>query len=60
MVEELGRRDLVPNWNDPEWSWKTDRKPQIAPDSRMKSLTAKRKLKGGETDKVRGRSLGKK
>jgi hypothetical protein len=60
LIEELGRRDLVPNWNDPEWSWETDREPQIARDSAMKGLAAKRKLKRREMDKVRGRSARKK
>jgi hypothetical protein len=60
LVEELGRRDLVPNWNDPEWSWENDREPQIRGDSPREGLTAKRKLKRKETDKVRGRSVGKK
>jgi hypothetical protein len=60
LIEELGRRDLVPNWNDPEWSWETDREPQIARDSAMKGLAAKRKLKRREMDKIRGRSARKK
>ena len=60
LIKELGRRDLVPNWNNPEWTWKTDREPQIAGDSSMKGFPATRKLKGKNPDKVRGRSVGKK
>ena len=30
LIEELERRDLVPNWNDPEWTGETDREPKIA------------------------------
>ena len=60
LIEELRRRDLVPNWNDPERTWETDREPHIARDSPMKGLFAKRKLKRRETNKVQGRSVGKK
>jgi len=60
LIKELGRRDLVPNWNNPEWTWKTDREPKIAGDSSMKGFPATRKLKGKKPDKVRGRSVGKK
>jgi hypothetical protein len=60
LIEELGRRDLVPNWSDPEWTWETDHEPLIARDSPMKGLAGKRKLKRRETRKVRGRSVGKK
>jgi len=61
LIEELGRRDLVPNWDDPEWTWETDHSPQIARDSPMKGLAAaKRKPKTREADKVRGHSLAKK
>ncbi len=60
LIEELGRRDLVPNWIDPDWTWETDHEPQIARDSAMKRLAAKRKLKRRKPGKVRGRSVGKK
>ena len=60
LIEELGKRDLVPDWSDPEWTWKTDPAPQIARDSPMKGLARKRKVKRRETRKVRGRSAGKK
>jgi len=60
LIEELGKRDLVPDWSDPEWTWKTDPAPQIARDSRMKGLARKRKVKRRGTRKVRGRSAGKK
>jgi hypothetical protein len=60
LIEELGRRDLVPNWNDPQWTWETDREPKIAGDSPMKGLPATRKQKRKKPDKVRGRSVGKK
>jgi hypothetical protein len=60
LIEELGRRDLVPNWIDPDWTWETDHEPQIARDSAMKRLAAKRKLKRRKPDNVRGRSVGKK
>jgi hypothetical protein len=55
LIEELGRRDLVSYWNDPEWTRGTDHERHIARDRPMK-----RKLKRRETDKVRGRSAGKK
>jgi len=60
LIEELGRRDLVPDWSDPQRIGETDREPQIARDSPMKGLAAKRKLKRRGTNKVRGRSSGKK
>jgi hypothetical protein len=60
LIEELGRRDLVPYWSDPEWTGGTDRKLQNVRDLPMKRLAAKRKLKRTKTDKVRGRSAGKK
>ena len=60
LIEELGRRDLVPNWNDPEWTSETDREPKIAGDSPMKGFPATRKLKRKKPDRVRGRSVGKK
>ena len=60
LIEELARRDLVPDWNDPEWTWQVDRKPQVARHSPIKRRAAKRKLKRRETDKVRGRSVRKK
>jgi len=60
LLEELGRRDLVSDWHDPEWTWQTDHEPQIARDSPMKDLASKRKLKRREPRKVRGRSGGKK
>lgn len=60
LIEELGRRDLVPDWNDPEWTWGTDHEPQVTRDSPMKGLAPKRKLKRRQTRKVRGRSVGKK
>ena len=59
LIEELGRRDLVPYWSDPVWTRGIDHQPQIARDVPMKRLGAKRKLKRRETDKVRGRSAGK-
>jgi hypothetical protein len=37
LIEELGTRDLVPNWNDPERTWGTDREPHIARASSMKA-----------------------
>ena len=60
LIEELGRRDLVPNWNDPQLTGETDLEPQIARASPMKGLAAKRELKRRQTNKVRGRSVGKK
>ena len=60
LIEELWRRDLVPNCNDPEWIWETGREAKIAGDSPMKGLPATRKLKRKKPDKVRGRSVGKK
>ena len=60
LIEELGRRDLVPYWNDPKWTWETDREPKSAGDSPMKGLPATRKLKRKKPGKVRGRSVGKK
>jgi hypothetical protein len=59
LIEELGRRDLVPDWNDPELVEETDHKPQVARHSPMKRA-AKRKPKRRGADKVRGRSVGKK
>ena len=60
LIEELGRRDLVPYWSDPEWTGGTDHKPQNARDLPMKRPAGKRKLKRTKTDKVRRRSAGKK
>ena len=60
LIEELGRRDLVPYWSDPEWTQGTDHEPQIARDLPMQRLAGKRKLKRRETDEVRARSAGKK
>jgi hypothetical protein len=60
LIEELGRRDLVPYWSDPEWTGGTDHKPQNARDLPIKRLARKRRLKRAKTDKVRGRSAGKK
>ena len=60
LIEELGRRDLVSYWSDPEWTQGTDQGPQIVRDSPMKRLASKRKLKRRKTVKVRGRSAGKK
>ena len=60
LIEELGRRDLVPDWHDPEWTWQPDHEPQIARNSPKKELAAKRKLKGRKTNEVRGRAVGKK
>jgi len=60
LIGELGRRDLVPDRSDPERTRGTDHEPQIARDLPMKRLAGKRKLKRRETDKVRGRSSGKK
>jgi hypothetical protein len=59
LIEELARRDLVSNWNDPQWTRGTAHERQIARDLPMKRIGAKRKLKRRETDKVRGRSAGK-
>jgi hypothetical protein len=60
LIEELGRRDLVPYWSEPEWAGGTEHKLQDARDLPMKRLAGKRKLKRTKTDKVRGRSAGKK
>ena len=60
LIEELGRRDLVPHWHDPEWTWQPDHEPQIARNSPKKDLAAKRKLKGRKTNEVRGRAVDKK
>jgi len=60
LIEELGRRDLVPDWLDPEWTWYPDHERQIARNSPKKDLAAKRKLKGRKTNEVRGRAVGKK
>jgi hypothetical protein len=59
LIDELGVRDLVPDWNDPELG-ETSHEPQIARDSPMKGLPAKRRPKRKGTNKVRGRSAGKK
>ena len=60
LIEELGRRDLVSYWSDPEWTLGLGHEPQIARALPVKRLGATRKLKRGETSKVRGRSGGKK
>jgi hypothetical protein len=60
LIEELGRRDLVPHWSDPGWTQGTDHEPQIVRDLPMKRPAGKRKLKKTKTDEVRGRSAGKK
>ncbi|MBV8144663.1 MAG: hypothetical protein JO184_06620 [Gammaproteobacteria bacterium] len=60
LIEELVRRDLVPYWNDPEWAWGADHEPQIARDLPRRRLAGKPKVKKRETDKVRGRSAGRK
>ena len=60
LIEELGRRDLVPYWSEPEWTGGTEHKLQDARDLPMQRLAGKRKLKRTKTDKIRGRSAGKK
>ena len=60
LIQELGKQDLVPNWNDPGWEWTSDHKPQVVRDSPMKRPAARRKLKRREPDKVRDRSVRKK
>jgi hypothetical protein len=55
LIEQLGRQDLVPDWNDPEWAQGIDHKPRVARHSPVK-----RKLKRRGTDKVRGRSISRK
>jgi hypothetical protein len=60
LIGEPGKRDLVPNWNDPEWTSEPSHEPQVVRDLPMKTLAAKRKLKRRETDKARGRPVGKK
>ena len=58
LIEELQRRDLVPEWNDPDWE--NDREPQLIRDSLGKALTAERKPKRKRAGKARGRPAGKK
>jgi hypothetical protein len=60
LIEELGRRDLVPYWSDPEWTQGRDHKPQVARDLPMKRLAGERKLRRRETHKVRRGPAGKK
>jgi len=60
LIEELGRRDLVPYWSDPEWTGGSHHEPQIALDLPMNRPDGKRNLKRTKTDKVRGRSAAKK
>lgn len=58
LIEELQRRDLVPEWNDPDWE--NDREPQLIRDSLGKALAAERKPKRKRAGKARGRPAGKK
>lgn len=58
LIEELQRRDLVPEWNDPDWE--NDREPQLIRDSLGKALAAERKPNRKRTGKARGRPAGKK
>ncbi len=58
LIEELGRRDLVPEWNDPDWE--NDREPQLLRELLRKGLAAERKLKRKRVGKARGRPAGKK
>lgn len=58
LIEELGRRDLVPDWNDPEWE--NDREPQRIRESLRKALAPQRKPKRKRVGKARGRSARKK
>jgi len=60
LIAELGKRDLVPYWNDPERTRGADHEPQVARDLPMKGTAPKRKLKRSEKGKVQGRSAGKK
>jgi len=60
LIEELGRRDLVPHWSDPERTRGTDHEPQIALDLPTNRPAGKRNVKRTKTDKVRGRSAAKK
>lgn len=60
LIQELGRRDLVPYWIDPEWTRDTEHGAEIARDLPIRRLAPKRKLKRRRADRVRGRSVGKK
>lgn len=60
LIEELGRRDLVPEWNDPVWPWESGDEPQLVGDSLRKGLAAERKPKRKRIGKSQGRPAGKK
>ena len=59
LIEALGKRDLVSQWSDPDWT-RGDHEPQVARDLRMKRRGATQKPKGRETGSVRRRSARKK
>lgn len=52
LMEELVKRDLVPEWNNPEHTWEADHEPQLIRDLPGKGLTAKRKLKRRKRGKI--------
>ena len=58
LIEGLGKQDLVPEWDDPDWE--NDREPQLIRDSLRKALGAERKRKRKRVGKTRGRPAGKK
>ena len=60
LLEGLAERDLVPMWNDPDWTWETDHEPQYVRDSATKGLIAARRAKKRKMNKVRRRSGRKK
>ena len=60
LIEGLEERDWAPMWNDPDWTYETDHEPQSVRESATKGLTAARKVKRRNPDKVRRRSGGKK
>lgn len=57
LIEGLGKQDLVPEWDDPDWE--NDREPELIRDSLRKALGAERKPKRKRVGKARGRPAGK-